>query len=215
MPLTLIIEGANGVGKTTFIKALRKNLKGVKVRNLSFPSPSYQKISDTPEGRVLSYIADFERVMAKELDRDLSEVYIIDRGFVSTAVYKGGGIDSATLRIGGSALLKLGGTVLIVHIKCDPHVAAGRLLGRKVEVAKDAFGGVHNPKQVTQEQLGRELSRDIERFGEVCRAACSLDLDIRCMLAQPVQMMEIDSTDGEVDKSARRVAKGIRNYLAR
>lgn len=89
-PIAIHLEGVDGMGKTTLAKRLVSELRGqgLSVGKVKFPR-DYSLLNTRKEG-IYDSIALFTDMVDWCLEEKRHDVYIIDRGFLSTAVYQSG-----------------------------------------------------------------------------------------------------------------------------
>ena len=147
----IFIDGIDGAGKSTLIRSLHESLGSGRdtCEVIKFPSRNpTPRERVTPLARTLFFLKDFEETMhrAPASMYNPEAAFIFDRTFISTMAYQGfnkngvGGNSfnsahprfDAIFSLGAEALLR--GSALhdiyFVHLRCDPEVAATRILGR-------------------------------------------------------------------------------------
>lgn len=123
----IIVEGADGAGKTTFTEDLVDHLEqNQDVVRLKFPTrlPTDEEL-ERKTSEVLFYLNDFEREMAKLEGFD--GIVVCDRSFITTLAYQG--FDSANnknqffdpiMNIGYASFFKdVKADIYIVELECD------------------------------------------------------------------------------------------------
>ena len=127
---TLLVEGHDGAGKTTFCNYLEERMKetGLKIDRLKFPL-------EIPDGRwpaedSIILIDDFQRTLNPYLQGEVEcDLLLVDRAFPSTLIYQGEEFEMRATYHALRSILERPFVELqyrLCYLSCDPEVASSR-----------------------------------------------------------------------------------------
>lgn len=175
----IIVDGADGAGKTTFCKLLQER-KGW--RYVKFPLEYPRRHFTSPDANADYYLAEFKKV-CEELGKNRDRTTIIfDRSYISTYIYQGQNDPMLGKRIieeGRQAFSRLNAELSYVILAVDPQTACERILGRPKQEVIDSI----------DELAGKEL---FERCTSLYKSYNTLPLVLE--VERPT-LIKIDTSD--------------------